>query len=299
MLTFQQIRDDAAIQTEDSSAEALALFGRAINQGLQKFGAIINREVKVVSGTFSTAPNTTIYHLPVDCIRPKAITITVGNTNYPLRECPTQEDWDNLQRVPDTSDTPEYFYCLGSDQYGIWPTPASANPGVIRYEKRTKRLSALDIVAGTITITNNTVTVTGTGMSTTWVTKVIGRSLILTDSGDQDGVAYKILDRPSTSTLTLAVPFAGTTVISGTYIIGEVPDIPEEFHESLVDYALYRYYKRRRDRGMAADCKAAFDEQILICQENYSSMTSSNYIPPRSRRPGPGRISFNRDLKVQ
>lgn len=95
---------------------------------------------------------------------------------------------------------------------------------------------------------------------------------------------YKIDSFIDATTITIENNYAGASGTGVSFTVGELPDIPEEFHESLIDYACYRYYLRRRDIQLSRDMKSAFDEALILCQANYSSKTSSQYIPPSRRR---------------
>jgi hypothetical protein len=279
MLTFQQIGDEAAAQVEDTTTATRILIDRAINQGALKFGAVLNREVRVEYRTFTTVAQQQNYQMPENAIRPKTITVTVGGVLYPLTECADEDQWNRLNESVSYNDMPEFYHVRGSDLFGIWPIPsAGGNTAEIGYESRMKRMSALDYITGTIAVTTNSQAVVGT--TTTFTAQMVGRTLVVQDAGDNDGIPYKISAFTDTTHITLENYYNGLTGSGKSYVIGEVPDIPDEFHESLVDYALYRVYKRRRDRGMAKDCKAAFDEAVVLCQQTYSSASASQYARP-------------------
>lgn len=283
MLTFQQIYEEVQDQVEDEDTNtSLPLIKRAINQGMRKFESILHREWRMTEKTFSTVASQQYYQLPEDCIRPKTVTVTIGNIAYPLTEVPDEDSWNNLNMhsSSETSDIPEFYYVKGDDLLGIFPIPSSstADAGTLRYAPRNRRMTATDYTTGTITVTNDSAAIVGA--TTTFTAQMAGRTLLVEDGGDQDGIGYKIASFTDTTNITLENTYAGLSGASKSYRIGEVPDIPEEFHESLVDYAMFRYYRRRKDRGMAAESKLLFDEAIALCKENYSSSSSSQYVRP-------------------
>lgn len=298
MLTFQQIGDEVAAQTETTGdATTRILIDRAINQGAQKFGAILNREWRITEKTFSTVANQRYYQVPENCIRVKTIVITIGGVAYPLTEISDEDEWNDLIKDTSPNDIPENFYLKGADLYGIWPTPATstADAGLLKFEPRMRRMSAADYTAGNIQVTNDSTAVVGSG--TTFTAQMVGRVLLVEDGGDQDGIGYKISAFTDTENITVENKYGGLSGPGKNYRIGEVPDLPDEYHESLVDYGCYRVYKRRRDRGHAADAKAAFDEAVIQCEESYSSMSSSQYT--RARRGWANRQSYRgRDYQV-
>jgi hypothetical protein len=298
MLTFQQIGDAAADELQDDSTATRTLLDRSINQGAQRFGAVLNREVRVERRTFSTAVDQRNYQTPENCIRIKSIVITIGNQDYPLTEISDDEEWnDLLARDSSSSDRPEFWHAEGQDLFGIWPKPASIATGLLRYESRMSRMAALDYITGTIAVTNGSAAIVGT--STVWTAAMVGRTLLVTDSTSEDSIPYKIVAFTDTTHITVENVYGGVTGSAKTYRIGQMPDIPPEFHESLVDYALMRAYNKRRDRGIRKDMETAFKDALELCAETYSSMSSSQYT--RARRPSP-RAGFyyrSKDYRVQ
>lgn len=295
MLSFQNIYQEAQAQTEDTDAASLILIKRAVNQGAKKFGAILNREWRNSRKTFSIVGDQQYYQTPEDCIRVKTITVTIGGVQYVLDEVPDQHTWDILNEREDTSDIPEFFFIRGNDEFGIFPIPSSsvASAGTLVYERRMRDMSQDDYSTGTISVTLNSTTVTGAG--TTFTAAMVGRSLKVNDPNG-DGMWYKIAAYVDANTLTLENNYAGSTASGLSYVIGELPDIPEEFHESLVDYAMYRYYLRRRDLRTAQEMYSAFVESLTNCQANYSSKTSSQYIKPVRLRAG--YLQSKRDYQI-
>lgn len=283
MLNFQSIYEEVQEQTEDTSASSLVLIKRAINQGAKKFGAILNREWREASASFTVTASQQYYQMPEDAIRVTSITIEVGSVVYPLQEIVNADEWRELNAVNDTSSVPEFFYVKGADEFGIFPIPSAtiASGGTILYERRMRDMKEDNYTTGTVSITNGAASITGAG--TTFTAGMVGRYLNIT-SGASDGMWYKIDTFTNTTTISIENNYAGSTDATASFIIGELPDIPEEFHESLVDYGCYRYYLRRRDIQLSRDMKSAFDESLMLCQANYSSKTSSQYIAPSRRR---------------
>jgi hypothetical protein len=285
MITFQELYEESQAQTEDASADSLTLIKRALNQGAKQFGAILNREWRNTNKTFSLVEDQQYYQTPEDCIRMKSLVVTIGGTSYVLQEVPDEDTWNLLNETVDTSNIPEFFYVRGNDEFGIYPIPSAngTNAGRINYERRMRDMSAANYTTGTITVTLNSATVIGA--DTTFTAAMVGRSLKVNDPNG-DGMWYKIAAFVDANTLTLENTYAGATANTLSYTIGELPDIPEEFHESLIDYALYRYYQRRRDWNAARALKSSFIEALASCQANYSSKTASQYTRPIRLRGG-------------
>lgn len=208
----------------------------------------------------------------------KVLSATGSTITYPLEEIADEATWDRInQSSSNTSSVPTHYFVRGSDEFGIYPEPSASitSGGTIGYERRMRDMSVADYTTGTIAITVNTAAVTGSG--TTFTAQMVDRYLRANDPVG-DGMWYKISAFTSTTAITLENTVTTAVAASSTYTIGEVPDIPEEYHEALVDYACYRFYKMRKDRGAAKDMKAAFDEALTECKEQYNSKTSSQYV---------------------
>lgn len=285
MLTFNQIYSEVQAQTEDTdTVGSLPVIKRAINQAMHKFGAIINRDWRVQYRTFPTVANQLYYQLPEDAIRIKSLTVTVGSITYPLEEIIDQDVWDELNRRVQKSSVPEFYFVLGADQFGIWPIQSAINTGTIGFEQNMRDMTADDYSTGTIQVVAGSAAVIGAG-GATFSAAMVGRTLFVDPNGGTgDGSGYKIASFTDATHITLENNYAGLSASGQSYLIGQVPDIPDEFHEALIDYAAYRYYRRRRDLQTAKDLKAAFDEAILLCQQNYSSKSSSQYFRAPRRR---------------
>ena len=284
MLTFNQIYSEVQSQTQDTDTIAtLPMIKRAINQGMHKFGAILNRDWRNQERTFSTIASQQYYQMPEDAIRVKSLVVTVGGISYPLTEIVDEGYWQELNRRVQRSTVPEYYYVKGSDQFGIWPIPSSVSTATLTFEWSMRDMTASDYSTGTILVTNGSNAITGTGVTFTY--SMVGRTFFVDpDGGTGDGASYKVSAFTDAQHILLENNYAGQTATGQSFLIGQVPDIPDEFHEALIDYAAYRYYRRRRDLQTAKDLKSAFDEAILLCKEMYSSKSSSQYFRAPRRR---------------
>lgn len=295
MLTNNQIYSEAQAQAQDTSTATLTLLQRAINQGMRKFIAVLSREWITTERTFDVKATQQYYQMPEDCTRITSIVVTMGNINYPLEEIPDEGTWHEINMRTQSSSYPRYYYVKGNDQYGIWPKPSAdlLGGGTLHFEQKPRDMSQADYITGTVSLVNGSAAVVGT--STIFTSFMVGRKLILTD-GSPDGTGYTISGFTDTTHITLENYYGGSTNGSATFIIGEVPNIPEEFHESLIDYALYRFYRRRKDVNSASAMKSSFDEALTLCEQNYSSKTTSQYVKPI--RPRAGYYHYRRDLTI-
>lgn len=294
MLTFQNLYEEAQDQVEDDSSNTLIRIKRAINVGAKKFGAVLNREWRKTQKTFSIEGDQQFYQTPEDCLKVKSVKVTVGSNVYYLTEIVDEDTWEGLNSSAQTSSTPMHFYVRGNDEFGIWPTPSAdiSSGGTLTYERRMRDMSAADYTTGTVAVTAASQSVVGTG--TTFTTSMVGRSLRI-DDPNGDGMWYKISAFTDTTHISLENTYAGATASGQSYTIGELPDIPEEYHESLIDYACWRYYIKRRDSAAARDMKASYKESLEECKANYSSKTTSQYLRVR-RTAGSGITNVDRQV---
>ena len=285
MLTYTGLLAECEAQTgDDDSATSVTLFTKGINQGLHLFRAALRREYTLERKTFSVVADQQFYQMPEDAVRLDKVTVTTGGIAYPLTEIADDREWYyiNAQNTV-SSEIPEFFYVRGQDEFGIYPTPAStgSSNGDLIYQARVSDMGIADYTTGTITVTNGDATVTGSG--TTFTAAMIGRQLRATTS-NQDAIWYRIDSVTDGTHLELENVYGGTTGAGLSYIIGELPNIPEEYHLNLTDYALYRYYMRRRDNEISSMFKSEFEIGLQRAKREYSSKVVSNYIPGRRRR---------------
>lgn len=277
MLTFTQLVNGASEVTGDTDSTTTPYFKRAINQGMQKFMASLRRYWTRASKVTDIVANQQYYQLPQDAIRITGVVITQSSIPYPLEVITSETEWRRLNVMTTATLTiPTYYFIRGNDEIGVWPTPSTAiSSGLeIYYEPRTVNMTQDDYLAGTVAVTNNSQTITHSAAGFT--NKMVGRYFQTTDN--TDGLWYKITAYVDASNLTLENYYQGISATTATFLIGECPSFPEEFHESLIDYAAYRYYLDRKDIGVASEYKALFDEALVQCKETYSSKITSKVI---------------------
>ena len=136
------------------------------------------------------------------------------------------------------------------NRFEIYPPPSTTDTLTFDYLAKGIDLSNDDYTAGTITtLANGDTSVTGSG--TSWTSSMVGRYFKINDNGQW----YKISAVGSTTTLTLASEYQGSSISGGSenYTIGEMPITPEETHILPVYFALWKYFLFRKDRMMARE----------------------------------------------
>lgn len=233
--------------------------------------------------TVTTTASTQFTTLPYDCDQVREISvIPVSQTiRYTPQLSPSKKHWDELNLVTFTSDIPQWYF-IYQGQVGLWPTPASTgNTIYVNQKTRVIDLSIADYTSGTITaVTNGATTVTGSG--TTWTAQMVGRYIQIAYSNTAntgDGIWYEISAVASATSLTLTRAYGSTSIAAGgaAYIIGQMPLLPEAFHDTPWKGAAAQYWKKEVDeRGETFQKDYDIDIKDLI--RTYSSATTDMVI---------------------
>ena len=279
MISYEQLYTRCQSQTGDSDATSLANFKLWINDGIKKSYEVLNAERFYTSATDATVDGTTSYSLPYDCDKVHSIIVTVADRDYVATEFPGSENqWLALKGGATTateSDYPQYYF-VKKDTYEFYPA-SSVDDYVItmRYKINQRDLSADDHTTESIkTLANTGTTVTG-NTGTLFTASMAGRYLKI----DDDRVWYRISAYTSATILTIAREYGGTAIAAGTasYTIGEMSLLPNSFQEMPTDYALYRYYLKKKDTVQSNLYKREFETNLLKL-ETLSNDTTSGVL---------------------
>lgn len=209
------------------------------------------------TGTHTVTVSTKFQPLPYDVDLIESVSITVSGTVHTPDPAPSKKFWDNLHYTTQTSDSPSYWF-VHDGKFGIWPRPStSGNVIDLNTKIRVPDLNVADYTTGTVDIiTNGSPKVTGSG--TSWTTPMVGRWLCVTYSNTAassgDGEWYRIAAVESTTVLYLDRPYGGRSLTTGagaSYTIGQMPLLPEAFHDLPEIYASYRYWMKEKDERAA------------------------------------------------
>jgi len=252
LLTTQNLCIDSSTSSTTALSATDTVLGRNINDTIQYlFQEIRNYKTQPLPKTFSTAASQTYYHIPSGLIAFESVNIAVGDINYPLKPVNNQYMWDRLLQLDITSsDIPQYYFPRQYD-FGIYPKPNAVYTSTIVGNFLPTRLSVADYSEGTVAVTQNSATVTGT--STTFTAAMVGRWFCEADSnGLPIGRWYKITSFTSTTVVTLETVFEETALSGSKYVIVQTPEIPEELHQYIPYRAAANYYATlRRDPTQA------------------------------------------------
>ena len=182
------------------------------------------------------------YYNPPNLREITAIKVTIGGQDYNLRPVDSQEEWNRLNAAPSADGGfPERYFRRAND-YGIWPYSFEDDGTIeITYTRRAVPLYFEDYTTGTAAVTENSQAVNlTTGVTTTLKA---GFYFSLADSiGEPRGTFYRIGSITDSDTVALETYFEEVTESGSKYIVGQVPEIPEEGHELIALGALADFY---------------------------------------------------------
>lgn len=281
MKTYTSYRNSFGKLSNNSSTDNLILADELINDALRIYTA--RYYVNETTITDTTVASQSSYNLPFNFKSLITLTINVGTTRYVLTEITDRPKWDALNFIPYTSDIPQFFFIYDKKAH-IFPTPASSGNTITwSYKQRIKDLSQADYTAGTVTATNASKTVTGSG--TTFTNEMAGRWLrVTTTTSDPTGSGewYQIATVESATSLTLRNNYTAETVSGASYVIGEVPLLPEDYQDLPLHRALFIYFTARVPDATRAQLFASLmkDGEERLSAE-YGSKSASVSITPR------------------
>ena len=213
-----------------SSSEIIAFFNRSLQtryqDALSAFSSWRNQQTQSATTTIGQQ----YYSYPPGVINVEAATITQGTIVYPIKVVNSQEECNYINQYPNTNTIIPQFIFPRQYDYGVWPIPQAENTLVLNFIYTTPPLNAPDYVTGTTSVTNESRTVTSAGASFT--TDMVGRYYVRTDSdGYPVDYWYRLTGvNDATDELTLQSFYEGQTTSGSNYIIGQVPELPDEAH---------------------------------------------------------------------
>jgi hypothetical protein len=240
------------------------------------------------------------YRLPPNYSKLKDLTLTVGNLKWTLDEVRTREDWDKLNVFPYYASIPKNYYIYpGGDKggmIGIWPIPSSTGNTIsFNYKFRVPDLSMADYVTETVSVSNGSSTITGAG--TTWTPTTnsqLEARWIQIAQPTGDNLWYQIASVDTTGSLTLYQPYQGIPVSGGSYTLGQMPLIAEDFQDMLVWKALQYYYSSIVDKPeKAKEYKDIYDNKLALLSEYSGTNTVNVNLSRRPYRGNPNLYNQN------
>lgn len=283
MLSWTDLQKKAVRLSRDTTAGTLEQLQEDMNQGYRLFNAKLSRYFSRKQQFTDIIDGQSIYQTPVDCVRIIGMTVAVSDTyQTPIKEIRSEFEWRQITSYPYNSNWPAFYFMIGNDELALWPTPSQDVTNGLRfyYQQSDHDLSVEDFIGSsqspvqTVTMLNGSNLVTSTG--TTFTTQMKGLQFQL--QGVTDLTWYEIVDVPTSSTLSLKSAFVGNSGSGLNFRIGQVPIIPGEYQDSLVNYALYLFFSGKGNEQRAQQHLGLFNAAIADAVEEYSSSTEGNVI---------------------
>lgn len=266
------------------------------NRGIRYFNRALRQYVgrKDYAFRHRTASDTTVadqkwYYLPVDFDKFVAGGVTVSSQVYPVEAVYARKQWNGLQSGNNDTESDQARYVfidIENKRYGLFPTPSSAGNTIeLTYLARQKKMENEDYTTGTVSITNNDTTVTGSG--TTFTAAMVGQYIELDDEG------YLIASYTSATEIDIQVPYQGTTLSGATYRIGDASLLPDTVVDLPLAYACYKYYLKK-DSDQANGYKNELNEMIALLDNSQTNNFADQVLFKRNLNVG----NVNEDTNV-
>lgn len=226
--------------TGSTDANLTTWFQNALDGRYQLMLANLTNYQTQKQKTATTVSTQQFYHNAAGLTQIETATVQVGSINFPMEVIHSQLIWDRINEVLiSTSAIPQFMFPR-RDDFGIWPIPQAAYTVTFNYNARDRKMTQDDYTTGTVSVTNNSQTVTSSGATfASW----------MADSWFQitGGLWYRISKvDTNANTLTLETSYEGATAATQTYTVGQAPEIPEEGGTTLLDGLLADYFSQVR-----------------------------------------------------
>lgn len=277
MITFEDAYTKALYISGNNEDATLVQLKQDINIGYQRFNAAIARYFTRKQQYTDIVAGQQYYQVPIDAIRVSLVTVTLPNGYiYPIEEERSEKRWREYNITPYSSNYALYYFVLGNDQIGLFPIPSQSISQGLRYiyQPQDVFLTQEDYTTGTVQVTTDSTSVTGTGVA--WTSDMVGRYFTVTDGSD--GNWYEIIDVPTSATLTLKTPVVGGSGSTKPYRIGQTFIFPDEYDDVPVDYALSRFFDSRNNPVRAKYHLDKYQSAVDDAVGRYASSSTSNVI---------------------
>lgn len=275
MFTYKQLYTRAAdiigISTTTASQD-MTNIKQDLNQGLRIFKNASRRYWTRKEVTTDLVAGQQYYTFPEDMVRITTVKVTGGSLTLPVTMVDSERLWNEINLIPAmTVGIPTRGFIRGRNELGLYPIPSTTySKGlIVSYEPRLKDMS-IDDTSATINVTNGSASVTAA--TAQFSANMVGQWLTVTDGSD--GNWYQITGYTDSTHITLENVYQGSTVTGVASLIGQVPDIPEDYHLALVYYAAYNYFLKRKDEATSAGYKSLFEDLLKQYKAVYSAKTT-------------------------
>lgn len=276
-MTFGEMIDQALTEISDSSDKARAVVKAGINRGLVRLRTKLRRRYTIDIARFDLEAGECQYQAPEDIIRGGDVWVIIDGIKTKLTMVVDDNEWDRITAQHTTGERPEYIHWVQSDIFEIYPAVDTDHDGAgyLRYQKLALPLSQDDYTTGTVTVENDSETVIGVG--TGWNDDMIGRHFKLAE-GNTHLAYYRVAHVVSATELELENYWNGDNVSTASYRIGEQPNLPNIYHQSLIDEGIRRFYLHRKDAKLAKEYGVNYDADEIESEADFEGLEESALI---------------------
>lgn len=278
----------------DASAPMLIELKALLNLGYKDILQIFTGEETEDVRTTATQTGIRAIKLAPNYIRMHSITATIGSQVHTLVEEESQERFNERLYLNRNSSRPEVYFLrprfgVGGTELLLDPIPSgTACTITINYAANARDLAIDSYTTGTVTATNGSTTITGSG--TTFTVAMIGRYFNITDTGGTgDGNWYRITGFTSTTALTIENKYDGATVSGKTFTISEIFSLPEEMHMLPIYYAMMHYYlgyRQDKDEKRLALWEARYKAGMTAAEKRYKRKGKNTVLRDKAKTTG-------------
>lgn len=277
MKSYTTLRNLYGKLTKNTSTGNLTLGDEVINDEHRHLCALKDFAFLHRPRTLATIASTQFLALPYDIDQVESVSVTVSSKVYTPKLMHSREDWDLLNEVQYTSDFAEYAFVYNGT-IGLWPTPAtSANTITVNGKIRPVDLNTADITSSTIaTLANGSTALTVSAGLTAQMVGFWIRPTYSTTANTGDGQWYEIAGVTSGTVGTLVRAYGGVSISAGTAActIGQMPLLPEAFHDTPVWKAASDYWYKEGDMSRGKSFENKYDRDVKDLISMYSSMVT-------------------------
>ena len=284
MTTWGKLKTKFQTMSGDDSAAALAQAEEDMNTGNALMHAALNNYFNRRSKAADIVADQQYYQLPADCVRVQGIDFLESTDHRrPLVQIRSEYAWRSLNSAATSGNTLTNWFQKGADEVGVFPIPSQAVTSglIIYYDPKSYNFNQDDYTTGTVALTQGSTTVTGT--DTAFTSSMVGWEFSVTDGSD--GYQYRVAAYVSGTEITLEEPFVGVSGSGKTFLLGQAPTFPSEYHNVGLHYALGMFFQtagnmERAKFHMSGDYKrpGLFEAAINDARARYASSSSSSVI---------------------
>lgn len=278
----------------DFSATMLVSLKELLNLGYKDILQIFTGEETEDVRTTSTQIGARAIKLAPNYIRMHSVTATIGSQVHTLVEEESQERFNERLYLNRNSSRPEVYFLrprfgVGGTELLLDPIPSTTSTTItINYAANARDLSQDSYTTGTISVTNGSATITGSG--TTFTAAMVGRYFYVTDTaGTGDGNWYRITGFTSTTVLTIENKYDGTTVSGKTFTISEIFSLPEEMQMLPVYYTMMHYYlgyRQDKDEKRLALWETRYKAGMTAAEKRYKRKGKNIVLRDKAKTTG-------------